>query len=119
MLATPELANGVLVWDRFVRAAESLTPQNGSIHTRWRPACPAAFTAETEAEVMKHIELHGAVAHGEGPGEIAAGWRTEKSGSVRTVTSRLPPLRPLFEGLRATMRHKRCNPFDTDCGARL
>jgi hypothetical protein len=30
-------------------------------------ACPATFTAETEAEVMKHVELHGAIAHGEDP----------------------------------------------------
>ncbi|WP_084646767.1 DUF1059 domain-containing protein [Mesorhizobium sp. WSM2561] len=30
-------------------------------------ACPAMFTAETEAEVMKHVELHGAIAHGEDP----------------------------------------------------
>jgi hypothetical protein len=28
-------------------------------------ACPATFTAETEAEGMKHVELHGAFAHGE------------------------------------------------------
>jgi hypothetical protein len=30
-------------------------------------ACPASFTAETEAELWKHIELHGATAHGENP----------------------------------------------------
>jgi len=28
-------------------------------------ACPGSFTAATEAEVMKHVELHGKAAHGE------------------------------------------------------
>jgi hypothetical protein len=30
-------------------------------------ACPASFTAETEAELWKHIELHAAAAHQENP----------------------------------------------------
>ncbi len=30
-------------------------------------ACPASFTAETEAELWKHIELHAATAHKENP----------------------------------------------------
>ncbi len=30
-------------------------------------ACPGRFIAETEAEVIKHIELHASVAHGEDP----------------------------------------------------
>ena len=30
-------------------------------------ACPGKFTAETEAEVMKHVELHASVAHDEDP----------------------------------------------------
>ena len=30
-------------------------------------ACPAKFMAETEAEVMRHVELHGEIAHGENP----------------------------------------------------
>ena len=30
-------------------------------------ACPANFTAETASEVMKHVELHAEVAHGEDP----------------------------------------------------
>jgi predicted small metal-binding protein len=30
-------------------------------------ACPAHFTAETEAEVMKLMELHASHAHGENP----------------------------------------------------
>ena len=30
-------------------------------------ACPASFTAESEPEVMKHVELHAEVAHGEDP----------------------------------------------------
>ena len=28
-------------------------------------ACPASFTAESADEVMKHVELHAAEAHGE------------------------------------------------------
>jgi hypothetical protein len=32
-------------------------------------ACPAAFTAATPAEVMKHVELHGEIAHGEDPSQ--------------------------------------------------
>lgn len=28
-------------------------------------ACPATFTAEDASEVMKHVELHAEVAHGE------------------------------------------------------
>ena len=31
-------------------------------------ACPASFTAETESELWKHIELHGAHAQLEGSG---------------------------------------------------
>ncbi|RWM77188.1 MAG: DUF1059 domain-containing protein [Mesorhizobium sp.] len=30
-------------------------------------ACPASFTAETETELWKHIEVHAAVAHQENP----------------------------------------------------
>jgi predicted small metal-binding protein len=30
-------------------------------------ACPASFTAESASEVMKHVELHAEVAHGEDP----------------------------------------------------
>ncbi|WP_348774920.1 DUF1059 domain-containing protein [Sinorhizobium fredii] len=30
-------------------------------------ACPASFAAETEAELWKHIELHGATAHQKNP----------------------------------------------------
>jgi len=29
--------------------------------------CPASFTAETESEVMRHVELHAELAHGEDP----------------------------------------------------
>ena len=30
-------------------------------------ACPGSFTAQTEAELWKHIELHAATAHQEDP----------------------------------------------------
>ena len=30
-------------------------------------ACPASFTAESAEEVMKHVALHAAEAHGENP----------------------------------------------------
>jgi uncharacterized protein DUF1059 len=30
-------------------------------------ACPGSFTAETETELWKHIELHAAAAHQENP----------------------------------------------------
>jgi Protein of unknown function (DUF1059) len=35
-------------------------------------ACPAWFTAETEQELWKHIELHGSAAHGENPEQWSA-----------------------------------------------
>jgi Protein of unknown function (DUF1059) len=34
-------------------------------------ACPASFTAETEAELWKHIELHALAAHQEHPEQWA------------------------------------------------
>ena len=30
-------------------------------------ACPGVFTAESVSEVMQHVEMHAAVAHGEDP----------------------------------------------------
>jgi hypothetical protein len=30
-------------------------------------SCPASFTAESASEVMRHVELHGEIAHGEDP----------------------------------------------------
>jgi hypothetical protein len=35
--------------------------------------CSGQFTAETEAEVLQHVELHASVAHGEDP----AAWSDE------------------------------------------
>jgi len=29
--------------------------------------CPATFTAKTQSEVMRHVELHAELAHGEDP----------------------------------------------------
>jgi Protein of unknown function (DUF1059) len=40
-------------------------------------ACPAKFTTATEAEVMKHVELHGAIAHGEDPEQWSLGDRQQ------------------------------------------
>ena len=37
-------------------------------------SCPGSFTAETEAELWKHIELHAATAHQENP----AKWSPEE-----------------------------------------
>jgi hypothetical protein len=35
-------------------------------------ACPGKFTAETEAELWKHIELHASMAHQEDPKKWSA-----------------------------------------------
>jgi predicted small metal-binding protein len=39
-------------------------------------SCPGRFTAETETEVMKHVELHASVAHGENPAQWSEDDRT-------------------------------------------
>lgn len=44
-------------------------------------ACAALFTATTEAEVMKHVELHGALAHGEDPAQ----WSEEDRQQVKKL----------------------------------
>ena len=44
-------------------------------------ACPASFTAETEAEVMKHVELHAEVAHEEDPKQ----WSPEERQQVQNL----------------------------------
>ena len=44
-------------------------------------ACPGQFTAETEAEVIKHVELHASVAHGEDP----AGWSEDNRAYLKTL----------------------------------
>jgi hypothetical protein len=44
-------------------------------------ACPAAFTAATDAEVMKHVELDGAIAHGEDPEQ----WSPEDCQQVKKL----------------------------------
>ena len=38
-------------------------------------SCPASFTAESAEEVMKHVELHAEVAHGEDPKQWSEGDR--------------------------------------------
>nr|WP_244425895.1 DUF1059 domain-containing protein [Mesorhizobium amorphae] len=40
-------------------------------------ACPASFTAESASEVMKHVELHAEVAHGEDPKQWSQGDREQ------------------------------------------
>lgn len=44
-------------------------------------ACPASFTAETEAELWKHIELHGAIAHGDKPEQ----WTAEEREQIKKI----------------------------------
>jgi predicted small metal-binding protein len=40
-------------------------------------SCPAVFTAESGDEVMKHVELHAQVAHGEDPRQWSDSDRNE------------------------------------------
>lgn len=44
-------------------------------------SCPGAFTTETEDELLKVIELHASVAHGEDPD----GWSDEDRAHLRTL----------------------------------
>jgi predicted small metal-binding protein len=44
-------------------------------------ACPGAFTAETEAELWNHIELHAREAHQENPGQ----WSDEDRKGVKAA----------------------------------
>ncbi|MGX9178735.1 DUF1059 domain-containing protein [Mesorhizobium sp. BHbdii] len=44
-------------------------------------ACPASFTAATEEEAMKHVELHGKLAHGEDPSQ----WSPEDRQQVKKL----------------------------------
>jgi len=44
-------------------------------------ACPGQFTAETEGELWKLIELHAALAHGEDP----AAWPAEDVAQLRAL----------------------------------
>ena len=43
--------------------------------------CPGSFTAETEAELWKHIELHASTAHEEDP----AKWSSEERQTMRKL----------------------------------
>ena len=43
--------------------------------------CPGRFTAETEAEVIKLVELHASVAHGEDP----AKWSEDDRAYLKTL----------------------------------
>lgn len=44
-------------------------------------ACPGSFTAETEAELWKHIELHAATAHQETPEK----WSSEERQTMKNL----------------------------------
>jgi len=44
-------------------------------------ACPASFKAETEEELWKHIELHGAIVHQEDPAQ----WSPEERQLIKEV----------------------------------
>ena len=44
-------------------------------------ACPGHFTAGTEMEVIKHVELHASVAHGEDP----AAWSEDDRTFLKTL----------------------------------
>ena len=43
--------------------------------------CPGSFTAETEAELWKHIELHAAEAHKEDP----SAWSEDDRRQIRQI----------------------------------
>jgi len=43
--------------------------------------CPGSFTAETEAELWKHIELHAATAHQ----ESAEKWSSEERQTMKNL----------------------------------
>ena len=48
-------------------------------------SCPGSFTAGTEAELMKHVELHAREAHGEDPAKWSAEDRAGVKGIIRKV----------------------------------
>ena len=47
--------------------------------------CPGSFTAETEAELMKHIELHAREAHQENPDQWSKEDRQGVKDAIRFV----------------------------------
>jgi hypothetical protein len=50
-------------------------------------ACPARFEAASDDELMKHIELHAAVAHQEDPGSWPSEERSKLKSLMKTVKS--------------------------------
>jgi len=48
-------------------------------------ACPGKFTAETESELWKHIELHAREAHQEDPAKWSADDRKGVKGIIRSL----------------------------------
>jgi hypothetical protein len=48
-------------------------------------ACPGKFTAETETELWKHIELHAREAHQEDPAKWSADDRKGVKGIIRSL----------------------------------
>lgn len=47
-------------------------------------ACPASFTAETQAELWKHIEMHATTAHQENPAQ----WSSEDREQIEKLVRR-------------------------------
>jgi hypothetical protein len=47
--------------------------------------CPARFEASTEEEVLKHVELHAAIAHNEDP----ASWPPEERTKLRSLIKKV------------------------------
>ena len=47
-------------------------------------ACPGSFTAESEAELWKHIELHARAAHQEDPSQWSADDREGVKKAIRS-----------------------------------
>jgi len=45
--------------------------------------CPGSFTAATEEELWKHLELHGREAHGENPDDWSEQERRQISDLIR------------------------------------
>lgn len=48
-------------------------------------ACPGSFTAQTEPELWKHIELHASEAHQEDPAKWSAADRQAVKEIIRTI----------------------------------
>ena len=52
-------------------------------------ACPASFTADSASEVMKHVELHAQVAHGEDPTKWSQADRDQLNSLIKRSQTRV------------------------------